>query len=513
MKKLIYLAIALCLVAGAVSCKKNTTVQDPENPQPTGKFKTVTITAGQGTAKTSISAGALTWSAGDKIYVVPQAGGFTPAALGIKSGAGSNQGTFEGDIDEGIADATPLYSYCGGNWTYNAGAFSVTMPATQTYKENGISENAFPSIGSGSIKDGVTFQNPFSILRFKVKGEGTLTAISVTSASRNLSGVFTVDPSTFALTEGDGSKTVSMSGLNLELTSEGTIVHIVVPSGTYPAFDITATASLQGGTEISVNYSSAVTVDYNHVFVLDVVDGYCAGVVKYMGTVDVKCGDATQTYRTVKIGTQVWFAENLHCATYSNTAGATIADSIKGTTLESSEKASSTPYYVDGTGSALGSRVGYYYNWAAAVGVGDSKDVGDSDTWDDKNRQGICPDGWHVPSNDDFEKIVVYLTDLHGSGVVGIHLKADEGWMEETGVYNLDCYGFYAMPAGHKSGSKAESGETIEAKFWTSSVVASTTSYYAYLQYMDNDLQANPSLRNYACSIRCLRNTPATAED
>jgi len=150
MKRFYYLATALLLLAGAAGCKKKTDVQEPE-AQPSGIMKEVTIQAGQGVTKTSVSGGALTWSENDTLSVVPTSGLFDAFKLGITEGVGSNVGIFTGMVDKDIKDDAPLYAWCGGSWTYSEGSFSVSMPSEQTYVVNGLAENAYPSIGTGSI--------------------------------------------------------------------------------------------------------------------------------------------------------------------------------------------------------------------------------------------------------------------------------------------------------------------------------------------------------------------------
>jgi len=173
----------------------------------------VTITAGSAQTRTSVTGGTLTWSANDKLNIVPQAGTVAAAALDIKSGAGTDTGTFGGEIDATIEDGTLLYGWCGGDWTYDAGSFSVDMPATQTYAPNGLAENAYPSIGTGSITSGITLSNPMGVLKLSVLGAmagDKVKSITVTSAANNLAGSFSVDKSTYAVS-GGSSKTLTLN--------------------------------------------------------------------------------------------------------------------------------------------------------------------------------------------------------------------------------------------------------------------------------------------------------------
>ena len=127
-----------------------------------------------------------------------------------------------------------------------------------------------------------------------------------------------------------------------------------------------------------------------------------------------------QMYRTVKIGDQVWMAENLN-----------YADSIKTPSLlnrswcYNNEPDSCTKY-------------GRLYTWAAAI---------DSVTFstDAENVQGICPPGWHLPTNTEWNT----LFSVGSSSTAGKILKSQMGWKE--GINGADGVGFSALPAGSRS--------------------------------------------------------------
>jgi len=261
MKRISYLAAALTVLAGAASCDKNTEMVQPQQP---GEYRQVIITAGSTQTKTSVSAGVLTWSENDKLNIVPQSGLMAAAALDIKSGAGQATGTFQGQIDASVTDATDLYGWCGGNWSYNAGSFSVDMPASQTHVANGLAQNAYPSIGTGSIQDGITLSNPMGVLKLTVKGETTelVKSITITSAAKNLAGAFTVVPSSSFAVSGGSSKTVTLNVASpyVALSSAGVNFYVVVPPAEYAANDLTVTVTKSDDNSFSNTFADAVTV-------------------------------------------------------------------------------------------------------------------------------------------------------------------------------------------------------------------------------------------------------------
>jgi uncharacterized protein (TIGR02145 family) len=118
-----------------------------------------------------------------------------------------------------------------------------------------------------------------------------------------------------------------------------------------------------------------------------------------------------KTYKTVKIGCQTWMAENLNYSTAS------------GSECYGDEPAKCEEY-------------GRLYTWAAATGVG------------------LCPSGWHLPSDADWDALMEYIETKNGgtynpatnATVAGRHLKAKSGWLSGNGE---DTYGFAALPGGY----------------------------------------------------------------
>ena len=122
-----------------------------------------------------------------------------------------------------------------------------------------------------------------------------------------------------------------------------------------------------------------------------------------------------QVYRTVKIGEQVWMAENLNYAY-----------------LASSETMDSLSYCPEGN-PANCEKYGRLYTWAAAVGCTEEPcDIG-------RNVQGICPEGWRVPNLDDFE---ILEEKMGGRDVAGKKAAAEE-------FMGTDDYGFTALFPGY----------------------------------------------------------------
>lgn len=114
-----------------------------------------------------------------------------------------------------------------------------------------------------------------------------------------------------------------------------------------------------------------------------------------------------QVYKSVVIGTQTWMAENLNYAT------------------DSSWCYKDSAYYC--------TQYGRWYQWAAAIGVSalyDSTTLGSN-----IQRQGLCPEGWHVP---DTAEIQILATTVGGISVAGAKLASISGWKTSS----TDSFGF-----------------------------------------------------------------------
>ncbi len=218
------------------------------------------------------------------------------------------------------------------------------------------------------------------------------------------------------------------------------------------------------------------------------------------------CGNE---YKCVKIGSQWWMAENLRCNKYDTQS------ERAGVTLSTSENSTNSAYYTDirnypgRDGNKLTdsqrTHLGLLYNWAALVGVengsSSTADLGDL-------RQGICPNGWHIPSMSEWQQLVEFIevTDGRGLGTAASHLKAKEGWLIDG--EGLDTYGFSALPAGIALGSRNfEDNLGADTEFQTITLSGSVGIYTRALNSGEDKVIGNNwAGKYYATSVRCIKN-------
>jgi uncharacterized protein (TIGR02145 family) len=138
----------------------------------------------------------------------------------------------------------------------------------------------------------------------------------------------------------------------------------------------------------------------------------------------VTCGG--QTYKTVVIGTQTWMAENLN---YNPGAG-------------------NSACYNNQTSNCV--TYGRLYDWSTAMGFPSSCNsslLSNCSSQIQSPHRGICPAGWHIPSQDEWNTLSNYVQNNSRCAFCDAsELKATSGWYENGN--GTDGYGFSALPGG-----------------------------------------------------------------
>ncbi len=215
-------------------------------------------------------------------------------------------------------------------------------------------------------------------------------------------------------------------------------------------------------------------------------------------------------YDAVQIGNQVWMAENLRTTRYAD--GTTIPLGTSSSTIMSyrynpNNDANNVPTY------------GYLYNWPAVMHGASSSSSNPSGV------QGICPNGWHVPSDAEWTQLTDYMRkqpEYMASGDsnhLAKALAATWGWRSTDRIdapgHSLstnNATGFSALPAGscHSNYSIDDYGVSYsffckDAYFWSTT---ESTGRYAYGRVIFHDFVNVYKInvfRDSGCSVRCVR--------
>jgi len=188
-------------------------------------------------------------------------------------------------------------------------------------------------------------------------------------------------------------------------------------------------------------------------------------------------------YKTVKIGDQIWMAENLKVTRYSN------GDFIETT----------TPATLD-----ISDQNEPKFQWAYAGDEGNVADYGRLYTWyavtDSRN---ICPEGWHVLTNAEWTKLANYFG---GEGLAAAKLKeiGTDHWNSSNTVAT-NSSGFTALPGGGRGNNGVFGGMGYYGSWWSSSESDTATAGYWYMYYNVNSVKKTSFHKNSGFSVRCVK--------
>ena len=185
-----------------------------------------------------------------------------------------------------------------------------------------------------------------------------------------------------------------------------------------------------------------------------------------------------KTYKTVKIGTQTWMAENLaylpSVSPASNGSGTDPYYYVYGYNGTSVSEAKATDNYAT---------YGVLYNWPAA--------------------KAACPSGWHLPSDEEWNTLINFLG---GADVAGGKMKETGTihWEESAKARATNESGFTALPGGNRviSGAFYFLGTTGE--WWSSSKTSGASAWERNLSYIDDQVYRYNRSNTAGISVRCV---------
>lgn len=199
-----------------------------------------------------------------------------------------------------------------------------------------------------------------------------------------------------------------------------------------------------------------------------------------------------QTYKTVKIGSQWWMAENLNYAYLQPTASEDSSSFCYNNLPENCEKYGRLYLW-----SAMMDSAGVFPENTKTKGCGRGVECKGA-----ASVRGVCPKGWHVPDSSEWLTLRDAMDEFSISDW-SKKLKSTSGWSDENGT---DEYGFSALPGGFASFVDGYDPhyeyEGRYGRFWSTYEMGDCCAVFlnVFTLAMPDDLP-----KFYANSIRCVK--------
>lgn len=293
-------------------------------------------------------------------------------------------------------------------------------------------------------------------------------------------------------------------GFDNTMTFNGVVLH-VLPAGHYDStgvdgrhyswnasfnYDSVATLLLdvwpiyEGYDSISLSQTEMITRELsqgvNGPRFLTTIHGCDSLVHYYVLTCGEPIADADgNRYYTLSVGPDCWMQQNLQTQHYAD--GDTVAGNMIYNSLDYPDVAANLAQY------------GRLYTWYSAVRLPENSTSAPAT---DVNGfvQGICPDGWHIPTERNMES----LADFGAPA-----LKSTILWLQPGN----NSTGFTAYPAGlfNPNTNRFENllGET---RYWTESASSTATAENGVIANICDELLIDSLTKNYGFSVRCVKN-------
>ena len=159
---------------------------------------------------------------------------------------------------------------------------------------------------------------------------------------------------------------------------------------------------------------------------------------------------------------------------------------------------------------AIGSQYGGLYTWPAAMNIFSASDIKPG------NVQGVCPDGWHLPSDIEWKQLEMFLGMSHEE-VEGEGWRGDDegGKMKNAGIQfwtspntgSTNESGFMALPGGWRDGAGYFRNLGTSARFWSSSK-RGDYAWVRQLDYNSSKIYRGTKGLYEGISVRCIKDQP-----
>jgi len=198
-----------------------------------------------------------------------------------------------------------------------------------------------------------------------------------------------------------------------------------------------------------------------------------------------------QVYNTIQIFSQCWLKENLN-----------VGEMIPGT-IEQSNNGTIEKYCYDNNPDHCVT-YGGLYQWREMMQYTTQP-----------GTQGICPPGWHLPTDEEWKVLEGAVDSYYGIGVniwddgqyrgynAGTNLKTTSGW--NYGGNGTDLFGFSGLPGGYRINTGAFYYNGNNSYWWTSTEYDYEYAWRRYLNYSNPEIGRSSYWKVHGFSVRCLR--------
>ena len=297
----------------------------------------------------------------------------------------------------------------------------------------------------------------------------------------------------------DGSSTVTARGVCWGTSHNPTV------SGNH-----TSDGSGIGSFTSSISGLSANTTYYVRAYAANGIGTSYGSEVSFTTSTPFVCGTGTVTdydgnvYNTVQIGDQCWLKENLRSTHYAN--GIAISEGY-------GSFSTTEAYYYSVSGNFY---YGNLYNWKAVMGNASSSAANPSGV------QGVCPNGWHVPSDAEWTQLTNYVSGQsqylcsNNTANIAKSLASTTEWHTNSAtcavgsnLNNNNSTGFSVLPAGEyfvsQAGDQYIYGPGSLAYFWSATEASSSKAWNRAMAYSSAQVSRYGSdAKYYGFSVRCV---------
>ena len=225
------------------------------------------------------------------------------------------------------------------------------------------------------------------------------------------------------------------------------------------------------------------------------------------------CGTSTvtdvdnNTYNTVQIGTQCWMKENLRTTKKPDGSAITKGPAAHagggwGTDIglyscppnagNNGEDCAAAPIY------------GMLYQWSAAMNGSTTA-----------GAQGICPTGWHVPTDAEFKTLIesqAITPGCESTTTAGWYcsgaapkLAIATNWGGSPLSTATNTSGFSAQPSGGRSTGSDYYNRTYDTFLWSSTQADASSAWHRHFNYSRPSVQRNSLAKAHGFSLRCIQ--------